>query len=168
MVKLVTLGELKNWGGGTMKLITIILTTFLATQAWATDLSEKKAMEVMIANSGQIKVYNQTGKTVKFYKNLSEILATHMLANNHLSAGIGSYVILTNTSLSCNEPDGALGSLYMRCQLNLGDGDYIKNDLSYEGPELESTLLIQFTIRYSNVTGEYSIVGSRALVEFFG
>lgn len=151
-----------------MKLILSTLVLLFSFNTFAADFSNQKMLEVLLANSGDVKVYDQHDKKKIKPRSLTKMLAQHMLMNSHLSAAPGEGTILTNNSLNCDEGDGALGSYYVGCTLVLSNGDYTATKQGYNGPELESAVIINFVIKHVNVTDEYTVHGNEATAWYAG
>lgn len=135
------------------KLLTTILSALLTLSAQAVDLSNENLLSMVLAESGDIKVYYKTDEVKQYKGTLSKMIAEHLLTNSKYEEG---EVILTSTSFSC-EADGALGSTYFSCSLVLMDGDYSHKDGKYEGPHMESAQHITITIKYSHHSKKFYI-----------
>jgi len=154
-----------------MKILIFILTFVFASFSAQADSPidvYTDYLNILYANSGDIEVYIGDGSDESYYAQLSELLSGHSRYNNHLNAPTGSVVLLTNTSITCENGDTAAGSSFFPCTLVLTDGDYIKTENGYEGPETESALIINFVIRRSNATGALEIWENKAKVSIAG
>lgn len=130
---------------------------------------ELEAMSLILENMLEISLYEQNlssgdERLTTWGTPLVQILANHLLINNHLRSSVGETSIVTNSSVRVTEFDRNDEVIRARIQLILGDGDYEKTQSGYEGPRTESSTLITFPVTIDRSTGEVSIDDMRGYV----
>ena len=136
-----------------MKFIFLMTVTIFSLNIFAQnrDFSQQKLLEVLISNSSDVNVLNNEGSEIS-YKNLPELLASHILINGNEAS-----------TMTCDNGDGAAGSLYIGCKINLRVTSQIIEKYNYSVPDSSTPMIVlNFVVRYSNVSEEYSVFSNRA------
>jgi len=166
----------KRYAGFFLVLVLIQKTVFAQGAAPLPPASipdELEALSFILENVSDVSLFEQNlnprDESLKAWNTpLIQILANHLLVNNHLRSAVGETTILANSSVRVAEVDRNDEVIRARIQLILGDGDYEKTQRGYEGPRTESSILLTFPVTIERSTGEMSIDEMRGYVLFAG
>lgn len=120
----------------------IALFSLLAPAAKADDMTAN-VLSLLIQNAAKIQLVDAEGKKVNrpFY----EILGSALAVNNLVPAGEATTI--NSVSAFCEIMDDGnmpVGYAVYNCTLSINNGDYVRTEDGYQGPELESSYIFNF------------------------
>lgn len=128
-----------------MKTLFLAFALSLSTLASANDALSSQLLSTLMRNANSVNLVNATED-----ENLVSILS-NALAVETLVAD-GKPVMLVSVSSECESLVRASGSY--KCRLTITNGDYVRKNGAYVGPELESSLILEFeTSKQRSITG---------------
>ena len=143
---------------------------FFTTNAFASDFSDQKFLQVLKAESSNVKVFTKDETGEHFLKPLSMILSEYLLGDG---AKNDSSVRLTGFDMNCVPVNPVITEsvgmyFYIKCNLNLGQGEFSEEENGYEGEPIKSNLMLEFTIKYNESSGKYKVFGNKAVAHLAG
>ncbi len=125
-----------------MKVLLAVAALLFSVQSFAQNqASEQLSQEVMellvrVSNTVQLRELGEDSDM-----KLSEALAQHMLSGSYVKQG--HRTTLTSTIVMCKDTtNGRIGAVSYECSVSLLNGDFKKSGTKFQGPELESSLIL--------------------------
>lgn len=122
----------------------VLLTGLTQTSVFSDENVDQgeELLQVLIENAATLEV-KDLDMPENSGKILPQLLAQALANNIYLKTGATAFLVSVNGSCKVKNP-GSVGAVNEECILSISNGDYIKTESGYEGPEAESGISILF------------------------